>query len=116
MSTQPPRVTPKNYLMPWLLAMLKGGNLHGYEINKHLREHFALCTDAGSVYRALRHLESEGYISSWWDPKAQGPTRRLYALTPAGHEALARWCDTMSAFRRSLDAFFVLCEGTPERR
>jgi len=116
MSTLPPRVTPKNYLMAWLLVMLKGGNLHGYEIFKHLRERFAVTADAGTVYRALRQLEAEGYISSWWDPKMQGPARRLYTLTPAGDEALARWCSALSEYRRGLDAFFGLYEGTPQRR
>ena len=32
----PPRGTPKNYLMAWLLVMLKDLNLHGYEIMKAL--------------------------------------------------------------------------------
>ena len=33
----PPRGTPKNYLMAWLLVMLKDLNLHGYEIMKALK-------------------------------------------------------------------------------
>ena len=38
----PPRGTPKNYLMAWLLVMLKDLNLHGYEIMKALKENFAV--------------------------------------------------------------------------
>src|SRR5271163_5262116 len=77
----PPRGTPKNYLMAWLLVMLKDLNLHGYEIMKALRENFAVVSDPGTVYRALRQLERDGYITSWWDPKEQGPARRVYTLT-----------------------------------
>ncbi|TAM62086.1 poly-beta-hydroxybutyrate-responsive repressor [bacterium] len=110
------RVTPKNYLMAWLLVMLEGGNLHGYEIAKHLRDRFAFTVDAGAVYRALRRLEREGLIASWWSPHAEGPTRRLYALTPDGHEALARWSAVLADYRHSLDAFFELYEAAPKRR
>ena len=78
----PPRGTPKNYLMAWLLVMLKDLNLHGYEIMKELKENFAVVSDPGTVYRALRQLERDGYISSWWDPKEQGPARRIYARSP----------------------------------
>ncbi len=80
----PPRGTPKNYLMAWLLVMLKGYQLHGYEIMKALKENFAVVSDPGTVYRALRQLERDGYITSWWDPKEQGPARRVYTLTDAG--------------------------------
>ena len=56
----PPRGTPKNYLMAWLLVMFKDLNLHGYEIMKALKENFAVVSDPGTVYRALRQLEREG--------------------------------------------------------
>jgi len=87
----PPRGTPKNYLMAWLLVMLKDLNLHGYEIMKALKENFAVVSDPGTVYRALRQLERDGYISSWWDPKEQGPARRIYTLTETGSDALKMW-------------------------
>jgi poly-beta-hydroxybutyrate-responsive repressor len=108
----PPRGTPKNYLMAWLLVMLKDLNLHGYEIMRALRENFAVTTDPGTVYRALRQLERDGYISSWWDPKEQGPARRIYTLTDAGKQALGIWSDALDQYRQNLDAFFSLYTGT----
>jgi poly-beta-hydroxybutyrate-responsive repressor len=107
----PPRGTPKNYLMAWLLVMLKDLNLHGYEIMRNLRDNFAVTTDPGTVYRALRQLERDGYISSWWDPKEQGPARRIYTLTDSGEQALKLWSDALDQYRQNLDAFFSLYTG-----
>ena len=104
----PPKGTPKNYLMAWLLVMLAEKNLHGYEITKELNEKFAVITDAGTVYRALRQLERDGCISSWWNPTEQGPPRRLYALTPHGGVALRRWSEALEQYRSNLEAFFAL--------
>ena len=107
----PPKGTPKNYLMAWLLVMLKEQNLHGYEIMKNLKVKFDVICDPGTVYRALRQLERDGYISSWWDPKDQGPARRIYTLTDHGHRALGLWSIALEQYRSNLDAFFTLYSG-----
>jgi PadR family transcriptional regulator, regulatory protein PadR len=106
----PPRGTPKNYLMAWLLVMLADHNLYGYEITKELNEKFDIVTDAGTVYRALRQLERDGFITSWWDPKEQGPARRFYALTSAGRLALRTWSEALEQYRMNLERFFTLYE------
>ena len=111
----PPRATPKNYLMAWLLVMLKEGDLHGYEIMKALKERFDVVADPGTVYRSLRKLEQDGNISSWWNPAEQGPARRVYALTDRGHEVLALWSAALGTYRTSLDAFFKLYESDTAR-
>ncbi len=104
----PPRGMPKNYLMAWLLVMLKDYNLHGYEIMKDLKAKFDVVTDPATVYRALRQLERDGYISSWWDPKEQGPARRIYTITDSGCTALRQWNDALEQYRLNLDQFFDL--------
>ena len=104
----PPKGTPKNYLMAWLLVMLKDHNLHGYEIMKELKEKFDVVTDPGTIYRALRQLERDGYISSWWDPKEQGPARRIYTVTDSGGAALELWNTALEQYRSNLDQFFDL--------
>jgi poly-beta-hydroxybutyrate-responsive repressor len=92
--------------------MLKDLNLHGYEIMKELKENFAVVSDPGTVYRALRQLERDGYITSWWDPKEQGPARRIYTLTEGGRDALGLWSSALEQYRTNLDAFFSLYTGT----
>ena len=112
----PPRGAPKNYLMAWLLVMLKDLNLHGYEIMRALKEQYDVVSDPGTVYRALRQLERDGYITSWWDPKEQGPARRVYTLTDAGSDALKMWSDWLEQYRENLNAFFSLYTGTWEKK
>ena len=107
----PPRGTPKNYLMAWLLVVLKDLNLHGYEIMRTLKDNFAVVTDPGTVYRALRQLERDGYITSWWDSKEQGPARRVYTLTDSGTDALKMWSAALEQYRTNLDTFFSLYTG-----
>jgi poly-beta-hydroxybutyrate-responsive repressor len=102
----PPRGTPKNYLVAWLLVMLKRSHLHGYEIMKELREEFGITADPGSVYRTLRGLEGDGLIRSHWDPHDHGPARRVYELTDDGALALERWAEALRGYRASLDGFF----------
>ncbi|MDQ6826102.1 MAG: helix-turn-helix transcriptional regulator [Candidatus Eremiobacteraeota bacterium] len=97
--------------MAWLLVMLKGYNLHGYEIMKKLKDQFDVISDPGTVYRALRQLERDGYISSCWDSKEQGPARRVYTLTDAGTDALALWSLALEQYRSNLDSFFNLYTG-----
>jgi len=107
----PPRGTPKNYLVAWLLVMLKRSHLHGYEIMKELREEFGITADPGSVYRTLRGLEADGLICSHWDPHDHGPARRVYELTNDGALALERWAEALRAYRSTLDGFFRIFDA-----
>jgi len=48
---------------------------------------------SGTVYPALRRMESEGWISSEWEPDgkavaAQRPARKYYRITREGSEVL----------------------------
>jgi len=106
-----PRETPKNYLMAWLLVMLKDLNLHGYEIMKALKENVAVGSDPATVYRALRQLERDGYVTSRWDMKKRGPARRVYTLTETGNDVLKVWSTALEQDRINLDAFFSLYTG-----
>jgi poly-beta-hydroxybutyrate-responsive repressor len=110
----PPRVTPKNFLVAWLLVMLCRSELHGYEILRELRDEFGMACDHGALYRTLRRLEGDGYICSHWSAEEQGPAKRVYALTPAGRSALDAWGDALGAYRASLEKFFHLYHQVSE--
>ncbi|MGB8267795.1 MAG: helix-turn-helix transcriptional regulator [Candidatus Velthaea sp.] len=107
----PPRGTPKNYLVAWLLVVLRRSPLHGYEIVKDLRDEFGIAVDSGTVYRTLRALEADALIRSHWDPHDHGPARRVYELTEAGLLALGRWSEALRGYRSNLDAFFRVFDG-----
>jgi poly-beta-hydroxybutyrate-responsive repressor len=109
----PPRGTPKNYLVAWLLVMLKRSHLHGYEIMKELREEFGIACEPSTVYRTLRELENGELIRSHWGPSLvttgdHGPARkvRVYELTDRGRDALDAWSQALHEYRSNLDAFF----------
>ena len=95
-----------------ILGLLEERDLHGYEIMRTLKDNFAVVSDPGTVYRALRQLERDGYITSWWDSKEQGPARRVYTLTDAGSNALKMWSSALEQYRTNLDTFFSLYTGT----
>jgi poly-beta-hydroxybutyrate-responsive repressor len=87
-----------------LLSLAREGTAHGYQIVSEA-EQFTVThagVDSGAVYRALRRLEANGHVTSSWDTTGPGPARRLYTLTPSGHEHLAEWVDVMAEIVSSL--------------
>ncbi len=111
----PPRATPKNFLVAWLLVLLRRSELHGYEIMKELRDEFGITCDHGALYRTLHQLEAGELIRSHWTADDPRPARRVYALTEAGARALTAWGEALGAYRVSLEKFFAVYHGTPER-
>lgn len=107
----PPRATPKNFLVAWLLVLLRRSHLHGYEIMKELRDEFGIACDHGALYRTLHQLEAGGLIRSHWAAADPGPARRVYELTDAGSTALLAWSDALGEYRASLEKFFHLYHG-----
>ncbi len=75
--------------------------------------------DPGGLYRALRALESDGFVHSAWEPSPAGPDRRIYELTRAGMEDLHRRSKSLVRARATLDVFlsrygeFVALDDTP---
>ncbi len=81
------------FIEPVVLRILKDKKKsYGYEIAESLAQ-YAL-TDAtiegAALYRTLRTLEANGYVSSTWDA-GEGPARRNYSLTRSGHTHLRDW-------------------------
>jgi DNA-binding PadR family transcriptional regulator len=83
--------TLKGHLDLLLLAVVGAGAAHGYLIARRLAEASggALDLPEGTLYPALHRLESKKLLESFW-ATVSGRRRRVYALTPAGKEALAR--------------------------
>ncbi|MCX7843931.1 MAG: helix-turn-helix transcriptional regulator [Candidatus Bipolaricaulota bacterium] len=71
--------------------------------------------DPGALYRALRSMEEEGLVRSFWDTSGSGPARRVYALTDAGWDYPRAWAVFLRRLREELDRFLDIY-GDPERR
>lgn len=75
-----------------IAALLREGG-HGYDIKNVIAELSGdeLSVDHGGLYRVLRRLEEEGFVSSVWVEGESGPQRREYQLTLKGRELATDW-------------------------
>ncbi|MGW1026728.1 PadR family transcriptional regulator [Streptomyces sp. NPDC002577] len=76
------------------------GERTGYELKKWADASLAFfywSPAISQIYAELRRLEALGYASSRVAAQGDLRNKRLYAITDAGREALARWADTADA-------------------
>jgi transcriptional regulator len=89
-----------------VLQVLSRAKANGYEIAKMIEERSdeALKVDHGSLYPALRRLESNGLIKAKWDVSPTNRKARYYELTPAGKKQIdierERWRASVQAISR----------------
>lgn len=78
----------RGHLDGLLLAVLRDGPGHGYELGRRLAASSdgELGVPEGSLYPALHRLERGGLVASDWST-ADGRRRRVYRLTAAGRRA-----------------------------
>src|SRR6185295_20154837 len=77
-----------SYASTVILQAVATGYQHGFDIMD------ITGLPGGTVYPALRRLETSGYVASKWEQhriarQEQRPPRRYYELTRNGHEILA---------------------------
>ena len=100
-------------VQPLMLAVLTRGPLHGYAIAQRLADGEGMRLgeppDHSSVYRLLRGMERRGLLTARLAESESGPARREYALTERGRACLARWSESLSRYRGTIDAVLTLC-------
>lgn len=103
------------FLDPALLLLLKQSPTHGYTLLSRMAE-FGLDFLAPTViYRTLREMEEQGWVSSTWDEEdTQGPPRRVYVLTPMGQEVLRCCVAQLYDTRQVLEYFLLLYDELTE--
>lgn len=87
---------PRAYLRPLLLLLLAETPSHGYDLLEQIRDLGIRAAEPGGLYRALRSMDEDGLVSSWWEPSQSGPARRRYVITDAGRAAL---CSSVAELR-----------------
>ena len=102
---------PKDFLTSWLLLLMRSGSAYGYQLIQTLTLMGLGMVDSATVYRTLRQLEEEEMITSFWEPGATGPARRVYTLSDAGEEYLRVWARQLERYQSLLDSFFKIYEG-----
>jgi DNA-binding PadR family transcriptional regulator len=107
-----------------ILAILRQGPRHGYEIKKDIDRALGgmVVLNNKTLYLALKHFEEIGAVTRQVIPQEGRPNRHLYELTERGIELLHASLRDFPAGLASNDAefftrvaFFDLLEG-PERK
>ena len=82
-----------------ILKTLEPGPSHGYAIARSIEDTSgdAVFVEEGSLYPALYRLERRGWLEAEWGTSELGRRAKLYRLTDAGREQLAR---EMAIWRR----------------
>ena len=97
----------ERYLQPSLLLVLHLKPSYGYELLGKINDFGFMdgSVDPGTIYRHLRRLEDDGFVSSKWDTTGTGPARRFYEITPDGEELLIDWVMFMERNYHNLGKF-----------
>jgi PadR family transcriptional regulator, regulatory protein PadR len=110
-----PAGLPRSFLRPCLLLLLAEAPAHGYDLLEQLADLGIEQTDPGGLYRALRAMEEEQLVRSWWEPSDAGPPRRTYTLTAEGRDWLHAGAGSIREVRRILGRYLARYEEAAER-
>jgi DNA-binding PadR family transcriptional regulator len=95
-----------------ILGLLHYRNMHGYEIKRHIENHFGSMwtINYGQIYPNLKSMEEEGCITldNVTPSERGGPHKKLYAITPMGQEKFKTWLESEENTRISLRDPFLM--------
>lgn len=76
-----------------LASLLVDGPCSGYDMVKRFDEHISCYWMAShqQVYKALREMEKENWVSSQTVAQVRRPNKHIYSITNLGQEQLAHW-------------------------
>lgn len=96
-------VKSKTVLPVLILHLLEKQPDHGLAIMQRIEGACGglLAVNTNTVYPLLRRLEERGFVTGEWDHPTKR-ARRLYRITPAGRERLARIKDNMLPYLQML--------------
>jgi PadR family transcriptional regulator, regulatory protein PadR len=73
-----------------MLAVVRtGDDAYGMNVRRELEEVAKRDVAIGAVYATLDRLEAKGLAASTRPSTSEGPSRRVFAVTPAGARSLA---------------------------
>jgi PadR family transcriptional regulator, regulatory protein PadR len=110
-----PRDLPKNDIPTLILSVLEERALHGYGIAREIER---LSADAlkmreGTLYPALRTLETDGLIVGEWEIQPSGPARKVYSLTKEGQAEVVKRTEKWREYARTIES---ILGGKPDAK
>ena len=80
----------KGHIDTLIVSILNEKDCYGYKIAKQVREKSEFELKEGTMYLALKRMESKNIIKSYWsNEQSSGGKRKYYNLTDEGKEFLA---------------------------
>ncbi|MGO9570646.1 MAG: PadR family transcriptional regulator [Desulfomonilaceae bacterium] len=107
------RHTPAFILLFLARETLYGGAL----MTTMQRELPCYVVDSAVIYRALKDLEQEGAVKSYWETDISGPARKWYTITDRGLERLTAFKADIEMRKQNfeffLDFYNTLVQASP---
>ncbi len=101
--------TIERFVEPCILLLLSQNPSHGYGLMEDLEKRCGEKVDIGNLYRTLRRMEKNGWVTSDWDTNDAGPDRRTYSVTENGlhylEEAVASLNHTDTLLHHLLEGY-----------
>ncbi|WP_077622582.1 PadR family transcriptional regulator [Sediminibacillus massiliensis] len=76
-----------------VLVMIDSKDQYGYELAQNISKHIQIAE--GTLYPMLRRLTKEEYLTTYFTPSKEGPSRKYYSLTQKGriykNELIKEW-------------------------
>jgi len=93
------------FLQPCFLLQLHSADSHGYDLLQGLQDFMtgAEDYDPSIIYRIMRDMERNGWVTSYEGAVSRGPKRRMYSLTEEGERQLVSWVDDLKKTRDEID-------------
>ncbi len=92
-----------------LLGALMPGPRHGYEILQFLETALgpAWRVSTSQLYALLKRLDKKGFLSSTVETQDTRPSKRVFAIMPAGKEHFLKWLKSPGEHARDLRIEFL---------
>jgi len=70
-----------------------------------LKKHCGEKVDIGDLYRTLRRMERDGWVTSDWERNVAGPDRRTYTITSEGKDFLEKASSSLTRTDKLIHRF-----------
>ncbi|WLR42645.1 PadR family transcriptional regulator [Bacillus carboniphilus] len=93
----------KGILDGCILAIIKEGEVYGYELTEKLRGYGFHSFKEGTIYPLLLRMQKEGLITSVLRESTAGPKRKYYLLTELGEEEVEKFKERWNELKLSVE-------------
>lgn len=97
---------PGRHCPAFVLLFLAHKKSYGFELLKNFETQLPNnFIDSAAIYRALKALEQNGFVTSQWDTSDSGAAKKYYSITEDGYKELANWKEDIALRHKNLEFF-----------